>query len=208
MDGPEFAESLARLNASSTGVYVNSDYKQEMEMLYKLKPTTKNVLLVYDPTHGTGLEKYKQEIEVYSKQLGMTLHSVEVYHSNEIQQRVAASLPQMDVVLVLTDNTVVAGIDTLVNLCNRYGVTLLASDLASGEKGAALAHGITEYESGSGAAEKAVAIIVDGKNPAELPVTAITNFRMKINRNTMNSQGLDLNDAQLKQYENSGRSNG
>jgi putative ABC transport system substrate-binding protein len=207
VDGPEFAESLVQLNQSSTGVYVKSDYKHEMEMLHKLKPSTKNILLVYDPTHGTGLEKYKREIEDYVKQLGITLHAVEVYHTNEIQQKVAASLPQMDVVLVLTDNTVVAGIDTLVNLCNRYGVTLLASDLSSGEKGAALAYGITEYESGSGAGEKAVAIIVNGKKPAELPVTAITNFRMKINRSTMKAQGLELDDDMLKQYENLGGSN-
>ena len=207
VDGPEFAESLQQINQSSTGVYVKSDYKQEMEMLHKLKPSTKNILLVYDPTHGTGLEKDKQEIEGYSKHLGMTLHSVEVYQTNEIQQKVAASLPQMDVVLVLTDNTVVAGIDALVTLCNRYGVTLLASDLSSGKKGAALAYGITEYESGSGAGEKAVAIIMQGSQPAELPVTAITNFRMEINRDTMKSQNLDLDNDILKQYKNSGKNN-
>lgn len=206
VDGPVFAESLAQLNKSSTGVYVKSDYKQEMDLLHKIKPKAKNILLVYDPTHGTGLEIYKKEIEHYVKQLGIALHSVEVYQTNEIQQKVAASLPQMDVVLVLTDNTVVAGIDTLVSLCNRYGVTLLASDLSSGEKGAALAYGITEYESGSGAAKKAVAIM-KGKKPADLSVTAITNFRMKINKDTMNAQGLELDDAQLAYYENGGKNN-
>jgi putative ABC transport system substrate-binding protein len=204
VDGPAFAESLAQLNSSSTGVYVKSDYEQEIKLLHQVKPTTKNILLVYDPTHGTGLESYKRDIEKSVKQLGMILHKVEVYQSNEIQHKVAAVLPQMDVVLVLTDNTVVAGIDTLVNLCNRHGVTLLASDLSSSEKGAALAYGITEYESGSGAAEKAIFIMHDGKKPATVPVTAIVNFRMKINKDVMKAQGLDLNDAQLEQYEFSG----
>src|SRR3990167_473247 len=163
VDGREFAQSLKSSNESTTGVYVQVDYTKEMDVLYTYKPKAKNVLLVYDPTHGTGLEKYKYKIEEYIKKYGMTLQSIEIYQTNEIQQKVAASLPGTDVVLVLIDNTVVAGIEALVTLCNRYGVTLLTSDLASGKKGAALAYGITEYESGSGAAFKAQEILIDGK---------------------------------------------
>jgi putative ABC transport system substrate-binding protein len=190
VDSMTFAQSLAATNESTTGIYVKADYKQEMDILHKLKPTTKNILLVYDPTHGTGLEKYKKEIEAYIKKFGTTLHSVEIYQTNEIQQKVAALLPNMDVLLVLIDNTVVAGIDALITLCNRYGVTLLASDLASGKKGAALAYGITEYESGAGAADKAMAIVMQGKKPTAVPITAVTNFRVQINTTTMKAQKL------------------
>jgi putative ABC transport system substrate-binding protein len=201
VDSAEFAHSLTALNAFSTGVYVQLDYTKEMDMLHALKPNTKNILLVYDPAHGTGLEKYKKQIESYVKKYGMMLHIVEIAQSNEIQQKVAASLPNMDVVLVLVDNTVVAGLDALIALCNRYGVTLLASDLASGKKGAALAYGITEYESGSSAAGKAHEILIEGKKPQELPISAITNFRVVVNRDTMKAQNLDIGQEQLKQLE-------
>lgn len=201
VDGVEFAQSLITLNSSSTGVYVQLDYAQEMEMLYALKPNVKNILLVYDPTHGTGLEKYKKEIEQYIQKFGITLQSVEIYQTNEIQQKVAASLSNVDVVLVLVDNTVVAGIDALITLCNRYGVTLLASDLASGKKGAALAYGITEYESGSGAAYKASEILMQAKNAHEIPVSAITKFRLCVNRTTMKAQHLDIDEKQLAHCE-------
>ena len=201
VDGQTFAQSLTALNRSSTGVYVQFDYTQEMNMLHALKPNAKHILLVYDPTHGTGLEKYKKEIERYIQKFGMTLQSVEIYQSNEIQQKVAALLPSMDVVLVLVDNTVVAGIDALIALCNRYGVTLLASDLASGKKGAALAYGITEYESGSGAAQKACEILICGKKPYDIPISAITKFRIAVNRDTMQAQQLEIDEEQLKQFE-------
>jgi putative ABC transport system substrate-binding protein len=203
VDGAEFAHSLTALNQSSTGVYVQLDYTKEMDMMHALKPDIKNMLLVYDPTHGTGLEKYKKEIERYIQKFGITLHSVEIYQSNEIQQKVAASLPTMDVVLVLVDNTVVAGIDALIALCNRYGVTLLASDLASGKKGAALAYGITEYESGSGAAQKVCEILEHGKNPQELPISAITKFRVAVNRATMQAQHLNVDEKTLEEFEQS-----
>jgi len=200
VDSREFAQSLQDSNKSTTGVYVKVDYKPEMDMLHKLKPDTKNIVLVYDPLHGTGLEKYKKEIEEYIKKYGITLHAVEVYQANEIQQKIAALIPTMDVVLVLTDNTVVSGIDAIIVLCNRYGVTLLASDLPSGKKGAALAYGITEYESGSSAAHIADTILVQGKNPHEIPIRAITNFRVEINRDTMKLQNVQLDEAVLKEY--------
>jgi putative ABC transport system substrate-binding protein len=201
VDSAGFAHSLTALNPSSTGVYVELDYTKEMDMVHALKPNIKNMLLVYDPTHGTGLEKYKKEIEQYIQKFGIMLHSVEIYHSNEIQQKVAASLPTMDVVLVLVDNTVVAGIDALIALCNQYGVALLASDLGSGKKGAALAYGITEYESGSGAAGKACEVLEHGKKPQEIPVTAITKFRVAVNRATMQAQHLDVDEETLELFE-------
>lgn len=201
VEGPGFAESVAATNEFSTGVYVKPDYKQEMKLLHTLKPTTKNILLVYDPTQGTGQEKYKQEIEEYLKPYGSTLHSVEIYQTNEIQQKVAGFLPTMDVVLVLPDNTVVAGIDSLIALCNRYGVTLLASDLNSGKKGAALAYGVTEYESGTGAAKKAAAILAEGKKPHKLGVSPVIDLRIEINKETMKPQHLEIDEATLKRCE-------
>lgn len=201
VDGPAFAESVAVINPTSTGVYVKEDYNKEIDLVNMLKPNIKNMLLVYDPTHGTGQEKYKHEIEEYIKKYNTKLHSVEIYQTNEIQQKVAALLQHMDAVLVLTDNTVVAGIDALVTLCNRYGVTLVASDLASGKKGAAIAYGITEYESGSGAAQKAAEIIEHHKEPQQLPISAVTNFRIAINRETMHLQNLKLDELALKKYE-------
>jgi len=204
VDGPEFAQSLAHSNATSTGVYVKSDYKRAMDILQRVKPDMKNVLLVYDPTHGTGLEKHKKEIEAHLKKRGVALRSVEIYQTNEIQQKVAAALPNADVVLVLTDNTVVAGIDALIVLCNRYGVTLFASDLGSGKKGAALAYGVTEYDSGSGAAHKADAILVHGAQPNSLAVSVISNFRLELNRDTADAQGIHVDVATLHHLQHQG----
>lgn len=200
VDSFEFAQSLKLLNESTTGVYLQVDYLKEIEVLHAYKPNAKNILLVYDPTHGTGLEKYKKEIETSVKKFGMRLHPIEIYQTNEIQQKVSALLPSMDVVLVLIDNTVVAGIDALILLCNRYGVTLFVSDLASGKKGAAIAYGITEYESGSSAARKAQKILIDKESPHELPIDAITQFSVAINKDTMKMQNLNIETKAEESY--------
>jgi putative ABC transport system substrate-binding protein len=211
VDGREYAQSLQDINTDadgkshSCGVYVEDDYAGEMDVLHALKPGVKNMLLVYDPTHGTGLEKYKDLIVGYNKNRGVTVHAVQVYQANEIQQKVSALLPSMDAVVVLTDNTVVTGIDVLINLCNHYGVTLCASDLASGKKGAAFAYGVTEYESGAGGAHLAHDILMCGKKPQELSPKAAADFRVIINRQTMQAQGLVIAELLLREIEFTGK---
>lgn len=201
IDAEKIAQALHTTNKGTTGVYVGVDYAKQMDILHTLKPDIENVLLVYDPAFGAGLEEEKQLIQSHLAQKGVQLHSVEIYQTNEIQQKVAALLPQMDVVLVLIDNTVVAGIDALITLCNRYGVTLMVSDLASGKKGASLAYGITEYESGSGAATIAHEILVDGKLPHDIPIRAVTNFRLSVNEDTMQAQNAQVDISLLEQGE-------
>lgn len=202
--GMHIVDSLASSGNHITGVIESTNYHKQLEILRKLKPDTKNVLLVYDPGVGSGLEKDKQELELLVKQYGISLHSVEIYQANEIQQKVTALLPGTDVVLVLKDNTVVSGIDSLITLCSRYGITLFVSDLNSGQKGAALAYGITERESGVGAANKALEILLGGKQPHQMPITPVEKFRIAINTQTMKAQNLQVNTALLAAIERTG----
>lgn len=190
VDQEAFARQLVATNPSTTGVYVKTDYTRTIDVLKQLKPATRRILLVYDPTHGTGLEEEKQLIERHVQNLGMQLHSIAVYQPSEIAQKVPSLLAGIDAVLVLIDNTVVSGIDALITLCNRTGVTLVVSDLASGKKGAALAYGITEYESGAQAAAQAIALLHEGKKADKLPITPVQNCRVSVNKDSMKKQNL------------------
>lgn len=188
IDGYEIAHALQEIRPASTGAYLDIDYTKGIDHLFKVKPDLKNILLVYDPTHGTGLEKYKDQLATYVTKFGATLYAIEIYSPHEIQQKVAASLPGTDVVLVLIDNTVVSGIDALIALCNKHNVTLMASDIPSGKKGATIAYGITEYESGSQAAQKAIEVLFQNKSAREIAPTPITHFNFLINKQTSQAQ--------------------
>ncbi len=176
-----------------TGVAEVADYKKQLAALTILKPTTRSVLLVYDPGHGTGLEKDKNEIEQILNSYNIKLQAVPVYNAGELQQKVEGMLSGIDVVLVLMDNTVVSAIDGLIRLCNRYGVTLYASDLNSGLKGAALAFGVTQKDYGVESGKKALAILEQGKEPSSIPSTPLDAFFVTVNESTMEQQNLLLN---------------
>lgn len=186
-----------------TGVMESPDYEQQLALLFKLKPATKKVLIAYDPAHGTGkLQKDVQAVTQLLEKYGASATTVEISHANELQQKISAFLSDADVLFIFKDNTVVSGIEGLVKLCNHYGVTLYASDLNSGIKGAAIAYGITERESGIQAAQKAYVILHDHKAPTDIPLTLLKNMIMMINKETMQQQQLAIDSQLLFLLEN------
>jgi putative tryptophan/tyrosine transport system substrate-binding protein len=182
----------------ATGVLSTSDYARQLQSLIMLKPTIKRILLVFDPTQATGFETDRKILQREAQKLGLVFETAEVINAHDIAQKVPSLLPSTDVVLVLTDHTVVAAIDMLVTLCNRYQVLLYTSELNSVDKGAALAFGVTEYDYGATAAQLVCRILLDHHKPFELPVIKMESQKIKINTKTAPQQGLMLDEAQLQ----------
>ncbi len=191
---PSLESSLSNV----TGCIVEDNFAGQFDQLRLLKPTSQRVLFVYDPSHNPSMHQKKQQIEQVVQARGMQLTAVEVFSTGEIVQKVSPNIKGVDVILVYTDHTVVSGMDALITLANKYQVTLLASDLNSADKGAAIAYGVREFDNGACAARKGLAIMDDNKTPRAIPITPVTNYRVKINPKTMNAQGLPLTQQQLE----------
>ena len=188
-----------------TGVEEVPDYEDQINKLLLVKPSTKNILLVYDPIIKAGIhEIWAQDIKKITDAKNITLSFAKVFHSNEIQAKAQPLLMNVDVVMILTDHTTVSGIDSLITLCNRYNVTLYASDLNSGDKGAALSYGVTQYDLGVDAAQLALKIIVNHIKPTDLPIVSPQSKTLKINRSALKKQGLTLSDEHIKEIETNG----
>ncbi len=200
IDNPEsigVTETARKQGAQATGTYITDNLDAQLEYLIKVKPQTKTILFVYDPAHGTGMEKVRNELEAATKRKGLTLKTAQIFATNEVAQKIESLLSDVEVVLIYTDHTLVSGVDALIKLCNQYGVTLYASDLNSGEKGAALAFGVQEYEHGKQGALKALTILDDYKLACDVQITPISNYKLLINKKTQQAQGLGLSAEQL-----------
>ena len=191
-------QSLQHPGTNVTGVLSKSDYALQIEALLQIKPLTRRVLLVYNPAGGIGFDRDTQELAALCAAKNIEFITVEVDQAHEITQKVSAHLDGVDVVLVLTDHTVVTGIDSLVTLCLRYGVTLYTSELDSGHKGAALSFGVQEYDYGVLAARLSRDILEGGRDPVSVPCVMITKNYLQVNTKTMRQQGLNLDDGQIE----------
>lgn len=175
-----------------TGVIDATNYPEQLALFLAIKPSIQKLLLVYDQSQASGLERDAHEIKSILHTKGIICTSIEIEHIGELAQKVTGAIASADAVMILKDSTVVSGIDSLIKLCECYQVPLLATDLNSGIKGAALAYGIYEAESGIQAAYQAKLILEDGKLPSQVPVVAIKNMVMKINGKHARLQGLSI----------------
>ena len=89
-------------------------------------------------------------------------------------------------------------------MCNRYHITLFASDLNSGDKGAALAYGVTEYDYGMQAAQQTLLILDKQYKPSDIPVVMVKNSMLKINTKSMHNQGLFLSPSRIEDIKQNG----
>jgi len=197
--------SLSSSGNNITGVEEVPDYNDQIKKLLLVKPSTKNIVLVYDPIIKAGIhETWAQDIKKITDAKNINLTVAKVFHTNEIQAKVQPLMTHADVVMILTDHTTVSGIDSLITLCNRYNVTLYASDLNSGDKGAALSYGVTQYDLGVDAATLALKIIDEHVLPTNIPIISPKIKNLKINCSTMQKQGLTLSAQQEEEIKKSG----
>ena len=188
-----------------TGIEEVHNYDDQLNKLLQIKPTTKNLLLVYDPVIKAGIhETWAQEVTELARKKGIAIHYAKIFHTNEIQSKVQPFMQNIDTILIFTDHTTVSGVDSLITLCNRYGVTLYASDLNSGDKGAALSYGVIQYDLGVDAGYVALKILDDKKSPQSIPIIEPTTKRLKINTTTASKQGLNLSLTQLEEIKKNG----
>lgn len=193
--GIKLIKSMENSDNNLTVITQRDEFEKQMEILMFLKPKTKNILLVYNP--ACQFERIKLIIEKICQLHNKKLNVIQIFNLNDISQKVPSLLAENDTVLVLKDNFVVSGIESLINICNRANVTLYVSDLNSVDKGAALGFAIREYDDGVEGANKAFDILKNNIKPAQIPSTQMANFIIKLNTQTMTKQGLSIDEKLL-----------
>jgi len=198
--GVGLVTSLTHPEGDVTGSVERPEFEHQIELLKTIKPDTAKILLVYNPTQGSGLVKEKEEVEAVLKSHNIALATAEVVNIHEIYGKTAGVIADCDVVMVLKDSTVVAGLDALVKLCNAHHKPLLTTDLDSCDRGAALSFGVYENQFGVQAARYAHDILENNKKIVDLPCVSPDAYKLKINLKAADLQGLALTDAQKAIY--------
>ncbi|NLF89885.1 MAG: sugar ABC transporter substrate-binding protein, partial [Corynebacterium marinum] len=120
--------------------------------------------------------------------------------ANDIQQAVEA-LGDVDAIYVPTDNMVVAGIASLVQVAEQKQIPVIAAEAGTVEGGAVATLGIDYTELGRQTGEMALRVLRDGEDTATMPVEKATEFTYVINEDAAQRQGVTVPQAILDEAE-------
>ena len=186
----ELVDSMEIPGGNVTGTSDAAPIEDQLELLKLLVPDAERVGIVYASGEVNSQVQVDQAEEAAGP-LGLEIVAQTVTTVNEIQQAVE-SLGDVDAIYVPTDNMVVAGISSLVQVAEAKKIPVIAAESGTVEGGAVATLGIDYTELGRQTGEMALRILRDGADPATMPVETATEFTYVVNEAAAERQGVTI----------------
>lgn len=173
-----------------TGVSDQWPVALQMEIYAKMLPNAKRWGTIYNPAEPNSVIHIKG-MRAAAKKLGLTLVEVHVDNSKAVGQAAASLVGKIDAMTITSDNTAVADLTSIVQLCNEKKIPLFAGDVDSVAAGAVAAYGLDYYLVGYSAGKKA-GLILKGSKPGDIAWGPVEKFSLVINQKAAALQGVTL----------------
>ena len=172
--------------------------KEQIALIPQIVPEVKTVGLVYCSSEANS--KFQIEIaKEAAAALGLQTVEATVSNSNEIQQVVQSLVGKVEAIYIPTDNMLAAGMATVAQVTTPAGIPVIVGEEGMVTKGGTITYGINYYDLGKLTAAQAVAILKEGKNPAEMPIEYSNDFNLVINEEAVTQMGMTLPQELLDQ---------
>ena len=156
-----------------TGVSDLSSIDAQIDVLLQFCADDTKVAVVYCSAEPNSI--YQAELaEAYLKSLGRDYAVYTVADSNEIQAVLTNAVSECGAVYIPTDNTLANNMEIVKNVTVPAGVVSFAGAEQMCLEGALSTLSISYYDLGVRAGEMAYEILVNGANPAEMPVEFVS----------------------------------
>lgn len=126
---------------------------------------------------------------------GITVVEQAVATSADVKQATEGLIGKVDSIYIITDNTVVSALQTVIQTSIEKKLPLFVGELDSVKNGGFAAYGFSYYDIGYEAGKMAVQILKDGKTPAEIPALYPPNLALYINKTAAAEMGVEINEA-------------
>lgn len=186
----QLVKSNEQPGGNVTGTSDAAPIDKQLEMLKQIVPDAKTVGIVYSSGEVNSEVQVKAAEEAGKKQ-GLAFKTQTVTTANDIAQA-AEALGDVDAIYVPTDNMVVAGIASLVQVAEKKQIPVIGAEAGTVEGGAVATLGIDYEKLGYQTGQLAVKILKDGKKPADLPVETAKEFSYVVNEGAAKRMGATI----------------
>ncbi len=169
----------------------------QFDLLVELVPDAKKVGILYCSAESNSEIQAKMAEEAGADR-DLTTERYSVSSSNEIQQVVESAVGKVDVLYAPTDNTIAAGMSTVAMVANENKLPVIVGEQGMCDNGGVATYGINYTDLGYKAGEMAYEILVEGANPAEMPIEYLDTDEctLTVNQESAKACGIDLSPVE------------
>lgn len=167
---------------------------QLMDFIAANMPKVKTVGLVINEGEPNAVVMAKNAEDALSKH-GIKLVKAPVTNTSEVKQAAESLVGRADAFFITLDNTVVSGVDSILQVAKEKQIPFFSSDRDTVEKGAFATVGFKYYDHGYQVGQMAADILKNGKKPADMKVTLPDKLDLILNLKAAKDQGIEVTDA-------------
>ncbi len=184
-------QSAGILKNNVTGVSDRMDVKQQLELLKKIAPNTKNVGVIYNSSEQNSKIQV-EDLKKAAKELGLNIVEKSVVQANEIPQAVDNLVREADAIYLPTDNLVASVVSLITEKATAAKKIVFGAESAHVKGGALITQGVSYYEIGKEAGKMAIEILKNGKKPSEIKFKTMPLSEIEVNEKTLAALGISL----------------
>ncbi|HEY4622532.1 MAG TPA: ABC transporter substrate-binding protein, partial [Solibacillus sp.] len=179
--GAELIDSMEQPGANVTGTIDLHPETMPKTVAFLKELGAKNVGMIYNAGEQNSVAQIAAVKELATKE-GVTIVDTAVSASSEVKQAAESLIGKVDAFYVVTDNTVVSALESVVDVANTNTLPLIVGELDSVERGGLAAYGFDYYDIGYEAGQMAAQVLLEGKTPADIPSAYPANLKLVINK--------------------------
>jgi putative tryptophan/tyrosine transport system substrate-binding protein len=173
-----------------TGVSDMLPVQPHLDLIKAIVPNVKTIGVLYNAGEANSVFLIKAEKAAAAK-MGIKVIDATASSSSEVQAAAQSLVGRVDAMSVLTDNTVVSALDSVVKIADQNHIPLIAGDTDSVKGGAVAAYAFNYKDLGYQTGEMAAKILT-GTPISSLPVEFAKNLQLAINQKAAAAQGVTL----------------
>lgn len=182
-------KDLQKPDAGITGVSDLLPVEEHLRMVLAYKPGIKKLGLLYNAGEANSKATVATVKELSGK-LGFTVVEATAGKTADVHQAAKSLVGRVDAVFIPTDNTIVAGLESVIKIGVDNKLPIFAADVDSVKRGAVAAMGFDYYQHGRQTGAMA-ARILNGAKPESLPVEFQKELQLHINAGFSRQMGLE-----------------
>ncbi|KUK40468.1 MAG: Uncharacterized protein XD69_1482 [Clostridia bacterium 62_21] len=182
-----------------TGVYSADPVEQQMDLIEEVVPNVKRLGLIYNAGEDNSVSNANR-IKAYVKNKNWQVIEATVTGTSDVQAAAQSLVGRVDAVFVPQDNTVIAALEALLQVCRTNKIPFFCGDTESVKRGAIGTVGNDEYDCGAQGAE-IMARILRGEDPGTIVPQEIRKRVLLINKKAADAIGLEIPKSVLERAD-------
>ena len=137
--------------------------------------------MVYNAGEQNSVAQVSEVKKVMDEQ-GLAVVEASASTSADVKQATESLIGKVDAFYIITDNTVVSALESVIDVANTNKLPLIVGELDSVARGGLAAYGFEYFDIGYEAGQMAVKILKGEATPADTPAQYPQNLKLLINK--------------------------